>query len=293
MLKSQKIDLNYQGFTIHLNQEGKLVNLTDMWNAAGSNPSKKPVEWLRLSGTAELLLTFCKSQSDSLLQNKPVPGQKGYVQKNRQWANQVKNLAIQLGLIATKLGYSVGGTYAIPNLAIAYAEYLSPEFHAWALTAIKERIEEDANPELAYQRGRERAVKGWKRQGKSDDWIQDRINGIENYKQHTAILKAHGVGIEGRRNGYANCADAINEQVLGGRSKNIKAYLGLGKKSDKLRDHLKRIHLTALSFAEAMADEDIETNDLLGNSQCIDACSKAAARVATAAQGSTLILCVR
>jgi hypothetical protein len=225
-----------------------------------------------------------------LRKSKPKQGQKKYREKSREWTSQVKNLATRLGIITTKLGYTVGGTYAISDLAIAYAEYLSPEFHAWALTAIRERIEEEANPELAYSRGRERAVKGWKRQNKSDDWIQDRINGIDNYKQHTAVLKAHGVDFEGKRNGYADCADSINKEILGGRAKQVKACLGLNKKSDRLRDHLQRIHLTALSFAEAMADDDIETNELYGNSQCVDACSRAAYRVAIAAQGSTRIL---
>lgn len=276
MPKSQE-NLNYKGFIIHLNQENSLVSLTDMWRAAGSELSKKPVQWLRQSGTADLLLTYCKSESDLLRKSKPKQGQKKYREKSREWTSQVKNLATRLGIITTKLGYTVGGTYAISDLAIAYAEYLSPEFHAWALTAIRERIEEEANPELAYSRGRERAVKGWKRQNKSDDWIQDRINGIDNYKQHTAVLKAHGVGIEGRSNGYAKCADAINEEILGGRSKTIKASLGLNKRSDKLRDHLQRVQLTALSFAEAMADEDIETNNLHGNQQCTNACSTAAA----------------
>ncbi len=229
-----------------------------------------------------LLLTFCQSESKPLLQAKPQPGQKEYRDENRKWMAEVKNLATKLGLIVTRskaksASQSEQGTYAVPNIAIAYAEYLSPEFHAWALTAIKERIEEEAIPELAYSRGRERAFKGWKRQGKSDDWIQDRINGIDNYKQHTAVLKAHGVGIEGRSNGYAKCADAINEEILGGRSKTIKASLGLNKRSDKLRDHLQRVQLTALSFAEAMADEDIETNNLHGNQQCTNACSTAAA----------------
>lgn len=295
MSKAERNGLNYKGFIIHINPTFKLISLTDMWKAAGSIANKKPVQWLRQAATAELLLTFCKNESEPLLQTKPQPRQKEYRNENRKWMAQVKNLAIKLGLIVTRSKAKSAttleqGTYAVPDLAIAYAEYLSPEFHAWALTTIKERIEEEASPELAYSRGRERAFKGWKRQGKPDDWIQDRINGIENYKHHTAVLQAHGVGFEGRRNGYAECADAINEQVLGDRSKKIKAYLGLNKTSDKLRDHLKRVHLTALSFAEAMADEDIETNNLHGNSHCIDACSKAASRVATAAQGSTRIL---
>jgi hypothetical protein len=47
MSKRQKIDLNYNGVAIHLNPKCELINLTDMWKAAGSNPIKKPVQWFR------------------------------------------------------------------------------------------------------------------------------------------------------------------------------------------------------------------------------------------------------
>jgi hypothetical protein len=297
MSKRKKIDLNYNGVAIHLNPKSESISLTDMWKAAGSNPKNKPVQWFRQARGIELLLTFFPRQSSKeIMKSKPQAGEIDYRNKNSKWMAQVKESASELGLILTRstaksATKSERGSYAIPDLAIAYAEYLSPEFHAWALSAIEERIQEESDPELAYQRGRERSIKGWKRQGKSDDWIQDRINGIENYKQHTGVLKAHGVGFDGKRNGYAECADAINKEILGGRSKNVKANLGLGK-SDKLRDHLNRLHLTALSFSEAMADNEIEANELYGNYQCIDACSKAGCRTAIAAQGSTKIIAI-
>ncbi|WP_414515865.1 hypothetical protein [Nostoc sp. PCC 9305] len=48
--------------------------------------------------------------------------------------------------------------------------------------------------------------------------------------------------------------------------------------------------MTALSFAEALADDEIELNDLQGNNPCRQACSQAAYRVVLAAQCSTRIV---
>lgn len=252
-------NLDYNGFIIHRIEQSGWVNLTDMWRAVGSPPTKRVNDWLNNQDTENLVVAIARG------------------------LNTTPSCIYQ-----TRRGRG-GGTYAVPDLAIAYAEYLSAGFHAWVLNAVRERIEEEANPELAYNRGRERAVKGWKRRGKTNDWIQDRINGIENYKQHTMVLATHGVTNSGRSNGYAACANAINIEVLGGTSKELKAELGIREKAS-LRDNLNRVKLTGLSFAEAMADEDIEAENLYGNAQCKQACTKAGLRVAAASNYSTRII---
>ena len=38
------------------------------------------------------------------------------------------------------------------------------EFRGWAAKIVRERREEESNPELAYTRGRQRAIATWKRQ---------------------------------------------------------------------------------------------------------------------------------
>ncbi len=276
--------MQYKGITIRRchEEQDEFVCLSDMWKAAEGNSTNAPHRWMRLLSIADLLLEFSKNSSESihLLQIKPKSNQSSTIRN--QWASKVKELAKSLGFIKTIRGK----TFAIPDLAIAYAQDLSPEFHAWALTAIRERMEEESNPELAYKRGRERAIQGWEKQGKSNDWIQDRLNSIENYKGHTGILAAHGVKL----NGFSQCADAINSQILGGKSKQIKSALGLSKKSDRLRDHLNRKQLTALSFAEAMADDEIEVNNAQGNNECMQVCSETAQRVVEAARKSTHII---
>ena len=79
------------------------------------------------------------------------------VQKNRdpsQWLRT--QFAIELVELITSITCGAhiiethrgrwGGTWVIPNLAIAYAKYLSPHFHAWANLAVIERMEARAIP---------------------------------------------------------------------------------------------------------------------------------------------------
>src|SRR4051812_17533902 len=77
------------------------LSLTDMWKAAGSPNGKDPSRWGRFPTTQEVARVLkhnCKLST--VLFSKPGKG---------------------------------GGTWASPELTIAYAKYLSPEFHAWAL----------------------------------------------------------------------------------------------------------------------------------------------------------------
>ncbi|MEH1964543.1 MAG: KilA-N domain-containing protein [Nostoc sp.] len=281
MAKNNETELKYEGYLVHRRVSDGLVNLTDMWKAAGQPMNKNPRDWKRLDKTQELFENLVLTTGILPIR---IQAKRGKKFKTRYTISEIP------GIIETIKHGRYPATYATSELAIDYAQTISVQFHQWTLTALKDRIEEEANPELAYNRGKDRAIKGWENQGKSDDWIQDRINSIENYKQHTNVLGSHGVGWQQQRNGFAECADAINVEILGGRSKKLKEVLGLIKKSQRLRDKLSRKQLTALSFAEALADDEIETNDLQGNQSCRQACSQAARRVVLAAQGSTIIL---
>lgn len=46
-MNSSKHSLKYQDQLIRVNPQTDLVNLVDMWKAAGADPSKKPVHWFR------------------------------------------------------------------------------------------------------------------------------------------------------------------------------------------------------------------------------------------------------
>lgn len=100
--------LSYNGLLIH--EKGEKLSLTDMWKAAGVNQSKRPYEWSRKEGSA-----FIEAVSINL--NAPV--ERIY---NAERGKQ-------------------GKTWGHWQIGLAYAKYLSPEFHMWCNQVVRSRME--------------------------------------------------------------------------------------------------------------------------------------------------------
>ena len=117
----------YNNIEIQFGDE--LVNLTNMWKACGSKKSQRPYEWLALPETNRFL--------ESL-------------------DNEFKGQKIRL-LKTVKGRY--GGTYGHYQIALAYAKYLSPTFHAGGLavsTFVAHESDHDHTDEEAGLTGLER-----------------------------------------------------------------------------------------------------------------------------------------
>lgn len=225
----------YGDVQVRYNDKG-LICLTDMFSAAGSPENKDPRQWKRKSG--QEFIDFVAN-----------------------------NLNVPTGHIYQSSKGRGGATWAHWQIALAYAKYLSPEFHAWANQVVKERIEEDKNPELGISRSRERAIENWRKNGMSDIQIQMRLQGMEVRNQFTDTLKDHGV----QGMGYPICTDNIYIGALGGTAKQLKQKRNLPSKAN-LRDNMSMVELTGTMFAEAMAAEKIEKEDRQGNNSCASAC---------------------
>ena len=139
-----------------------------------------------------------------------------------------------------------GGTWGHWQIALAYAKYLDHNLHIQVNEWARRYVEEEIEPE----KGVDRAIKNWKRQGKSDKWIQTRLENKQVRHQLTSTLQKHGVSQPFQ---YANCTNAINKQVLGGTAQQLKEKKGLAKRAS-LRDNLSRVEVAALGLAEALAD---------------------------------------
>jgi hypothetical protein len=233
----------HNGISVEIDQD--FINLTKLWEMAGGPENQNPYEWSRLPQTIKLISQVLVEQG---FQN---------TEKSR--------------IIKTKRGKS-GGTLAHWKLAIDYAGYLSPSLKSQFYDWVKERIEEEVNPELAYKRGRERAKKGWQKQGHTEEWIQQRIEGLETRVQFTDTLKEHGVTAPHE---YAICTNEIYKPLLGGTAKEVKQSRGI----TKLRDGLSRVELMAVGLAEAIASEKIDDNAVNGFNQCRNICSESGRRV--------------
>jgi hypothetical protein len=110
-LKLVKPMLMFNGAVIH--DRSDTLSLTDMWRAAGSADPKRPSDWLALTSTKDFIEVVVGTLD-----------------------------AGNSGIQTKKGGRGIGGvTFAHWQIALAYAKYLSPEFHMWCNTVVRERME--------------------------------------------------------------------------------------------------------------------------------------------------------
>lgn len=262
--------VEYNGFSIHCHRKGCLVCITDMWKAEGSPSSKRPQDWIELQATQQLLQSLSSKSAVTAL-----------LDSQGRITSAPKILERQSG--------RYGGTYAIRELALDYAQFLSVEFHQWALTALVERVEEELDPDLSLERGYSRAVKGWKKQGYSDEDIELLAQSVITRKDFTSTLKDHGVGqnlprwIHSEDMAYAVATNSIYKPLLPGTAKDYRTRNNLPAKTN-VREHLaKSGDLTkraAIMLAETMAREKIQNEDRHGFTPCNEACADSGSRVA-------------
>lgn len=155
----------YNGSTVKVRAEDQWISLTDLWKAAGSPKEQRTSDWLNLPSTQQLVKTLILNTEKSGVYR---------TGSESDFPNGISNTIYEV-----RRGRG-GGTYATRELALEYASYLSVEIRAWLLRVGIERIEEDASPDLAYIRGRDRAVSGWQQQGLSVEQIYDRIDLLED-----------------------------------------------------------------------------------------------------------------
>lgn len=194
-----------------------LISLTDMWKAAGSHINQRPTIWLGNLNTQNFLKTLRKSF-------------KGDPQS----------------LLKSSAG-RYGGTFGHYQIALAYAKYLSPEFHIWANEVIKERFEEEADPELGVNRAYERAEKVYRKMGKSEEWIGDRFRGIESRKRLASAVMRYGLN----PHELAQCTNVMNRTLLGADAQTIKKM----HKVKNTRDAMSQLELRAFAFVEEALSE--------------------------------------
>ncbi|MFG1462253.1 KilA-N domain-containing protein [Xanthobacter sp. DSM 24535] len=99
--------LSFNGVEIH--DRNEMLSLTDMWKASGGASSKAPAQWQRLPASVEF----------------------------------IEHLEVIVGKSHNNLFSSRkrGGTFAHWQIGLAYAKYLSPEFHVWCNTVVRDHME--------------------------------------------------------------------------------------------------------------------------------------------------------
>ena len=118
-------------------------------------------------------------------------------------------------------------------------------FKQWMAQVASDRIDQIQDPELSIQQ----AVSDYRRLGYSEEWINQRIKGIEVRKLLTDEWKRCGI-TEGQ---YGLLTDIITKQWSGMSTKEYKGYKGLKKQN--LRDNMTNIEIALNMLAEASTTE--------------------------------------
>ena len=270
MSKKVIIKVDYNGVSVAF--EGKeMVNLTDLWRAAGSPELKDPNRWFTEARTADFLLALLEQESNSTAQAylKSRPSGREHKSDLERWCRDVFNSTAQVGLVKTKRG-KYGGTWANQIIAVSYAGYLSPKLQIFVNRVFLDRLQEERNPDLIAQR----FIDTYKRKGFSDNRIALRFKSIQSNKQHNEVLKRHGV--EGV--GFAMCAHNINVGVLGTTKKRYLTARGV-EPTENVRDHMSDAELAAETLAELLSDSKIEKGEVTGNKPCAKVCYNVAKEI--------------
>lgn len=119
-------------------------------------------------------------------------------------------------------------------------------FKLWLAKVGYERLEETADPELAF----ERAMRTYQRKGYSKEWINQRLKSIEVRKDLTDEWQNRGInkGIE-----FAILTDEITKAWS---DKSVKEYKQIkGLKKESLRDNMSNLEIVLNMLAEASTTE--------------------------------------
>ena len=128
-------------------------------------------------------------------------------------------------------------------------------FKRWLAKVGYERLREIADPALALERTRE----NWRKLGRSEKWITQRMTGQETRNKLTDYWAAHEVK-QGQE--FAILTNLIHEEWSGVSVKEHKDLKGL--ESQNLRDHMSEAELIFTALAELSTRQIAETEAAVG-----------------------------
>ena len=227
-------DFKLQGQKFELNTDGNL-NLTELWKLAGANKDKKPSEWLRWKPSKEFI-------------------------------NTIKNLLpigdVSPPLLSIKKG-RYGGTFAHPQIFLAYAKWVSTELHAEVNDVFLRAKSGDMS--LVNEIIDAHLLKTPQRM--IDLWGIERAKGKLARLHFAGTLVKHGVN----RDGFAQCTNSLYTGAFGDNAQNLKDSRSLTPQ-EFLRDNMNKVELTAINIAESLASLNIDRNEREGLKECNQEC---------------------
>lgn len=127
----------------------------------------------------------------------------------------------------------------------------------WLAQVAHENVQEKQNPELAIQKGRQRAFDFYTKKGATPEWTKSRIEGIEARTSLTDLFKAAGVSSGAY---YAKLTSDTHKGAFGITPSEHKGIKQLHK-NERLRDNFVISELALSRMAEAFLAEDIKSKN--------------------------------
>jgi DNA-damage-inducible protein D len=141
-------------------------------------------------------------------------------------------------------------------------------FKQWLAKVGYERIQESNDPAISLDRART----NWRRQGRSEKWIQQRMTGQETRNKLTDYWREHGVE-EGRE--FAALTNIIHQEWSGLSVREHKELKGIQQQN--LRDHMSEAELIFTALAELSTRKIAESELAKGFNQNAKASKKGGA----------------
>jgi hypothetical protein len=135
----------------------------------------------------------------------------------------------------------------------------------WLAKVGYERIQDMSDPARSLDRAREY----WKKHGRSEKWIQQRMMGQETRNKLTDYWKDHDIEEEKE---FAILTNIIHQEWSGVSVKDHKAIKGL--KTQNLRDHMSEAELIFTALAELSTRQIAETGSAAGMAENAEAGKK-------------------
>lgn len=230
--------LEFNGVAIQADGD-KRFSITDVWKATGSKANKRPVDWMKTDAAKEFIEALARELE-------VVPDH----------------------FIKSKRGKNIGGTWAHWQVMLAYAKWVSPEFHIFANDAVRQWIEEDRDPGLKL----DRAVDRMKAAGRTARWIRERLDGKLARNELTGTMADHNCRHAGGFNPYAAATRSVTLTACGRTPREIKADAGVPARISS-RDHMSEVELARLRLLELESAETIKVRAADGNDECLSAVS--------------------
>jgi hypothetical protein len=125
-------------------------------------------------------------------------------------------------------------------------------FKQWLAKVGYERLQEIQDPSLSMDRARE----NWKKKGRSEKWIQQRMTGQETRNKLTDYWKENGVT---QNDEFAFLTNIIHQEWTGLSVQEHKKIKGL--KSQNLRDHMSEAELLFTALTELSTRQIAEADE--------------------------------